>query len=155
MASQMMSICLHEYQKPRHKNAGVRTMKWIAQICKKKVHKSEDIVHKILSDMFSDNQREEKVELWCNFQFLTPKNLRCWFWSNQKSKVTHVISNAVMRFQHMRLIGTGQIVSHELFQKSRIFQFRKVKESHLVSQERFVIAHLYPGNVNFLKKKTA
>merc|ERR1719499_3020681 len=65
MASQMMSICLHEYQKPRHKNAGVRTMKWIAQICKKKVHKSEDIVHKILSDMFSDNQREEKVELWC------------------------------------------------------------------------------------------
>jgi len=40
-------------------------MKWISQICKKKILKSEDIVHKILSDMFIDNQREEKVELWC------------------------------------------------------------------------------------------
>jgi len=65
MASQMMSICLLEYSKPRHKNAGVGTMKWISQICKKKILKSEDIVHKILSDMFIDNQREEKVELWC------------------------------------------------------------------------------------------
>jgi hypothetical protein len=40
-------------------------MKWVAQLCKKKIPKSEDIVHKILSDMFMDNQREEKVELWC------------------------------------------------------------------------------------------
>jgi len=65
MASQMLQTCLLEYSKPRHKNAGVGTMKWVAQLCKKKVFKSEDIVHKILSDMFIDDQREEKVELWC------------------------------------------------------------------------------------------
>lgn len=65
MASQMLQTCYLEYSKPRHKNAGVGTTKWIALICKKKVLKSEDIVHKILSDMFIDNQREEKVELWC------------------------------------------------------------------------------------------
>jgi len=65
MASQMMSTCLLEYSKPRHKNAGVGTMTWIAHICKKKVPKAEDIVHKILSDMFIDNQREQNVELWC------------------------------------------------------------------------------------------
>jgi len=65
MGNQMMQVCLREYSKPRHKNAGLGTMKWIAQICKKKVFKSEDTVHKILSDMFIDNQREQNVELWC------------------------------------------------------------------------------------------
>jgi len=65
MGNQMMQVCLFEYSKPRHKNAGLGAMKWIAQICKKKVFKSEDTVHKILSDMFIDNQREQNVELWC------------------------------------------------------------------------------------------
>jgi len=61
----MMQTCLLEYQKPRHKQAGVAAMKWVAKICEKKTQKSEDTVHKILSDMFKDNQQEENVELWC------------------------------------------------------------------------------------------
>jgi len=65
LESQMMQVCLYEYSKPRHKKAGIFAMKWVAQLCKKKISTSEEIVHKILSDMFIDDQREEKVELWC------------------------------------------------------------------------------------------
>lgn len=65
MGNQMMQVCLLEYTKPRHKNASIDAMKWIAEICKKKVFKAEDTVHKILSDMFIDDQREQSVELWC------------------------------------------------------------------------------------------
>lgn len=65
LANQMMDACLSEYRKPRHKDAGIETMKWIAELCKKKTDISNDMVHKILSDMFDENQSEEKVELWC------------------------------------------------------------------------------------------
>lgn len=65
LAAQMQQVCFLEYTKPRHKNASVGMMKWIAQLCKKKILKSEDIAHKILSEMFKDNQREANVELWC------------------------------------------------------------------------------------------
>jgi len=61
----MQHVCFLEYTKPRHKNASVGMMKWIAQLCKKKILKSEDIAHKILSEMFKDDQSEASVELWC------------------------------------------------------------------------------------------
>jgi hypothetical protein len=65
LAAQMQQVCFLEYTKPRHKNASVGMMKWIAQLCKKKILKSEDIAHKILSEMFKDDQNEVSVELWC------------------------------------------------------------------------------------------
>jgi hypothetical protein len=65
LAKQMMEQCLLEYSKPRHKNSGAGAMKWIAELCKKKVPHSQDIVHKILSDMFVDDQDGRNVELWC------------------------------------------------------------------------------------------
>lgn len=65
LASQMMDLCLREYQKPRSKNSGIAAMKWIAELCKKKTLNSQDTVHKILGDMFVDCQKEENVELWC------------------------------------------------------------------------------------------
>jgi len=65
LAVQMQQVCFLEYTKPRHKNASVGMMKWIAQLCKKKILKSEDIAHKILSEMFKDDQNEASVELWC------------------------------------------------------------------------------------------
>jgi len=65
LASQMQELCLKEYQKPRTKNSGINTMKWIAELCKKKTLNSQDIAHKVLGDMFVDCQKEENVELWC------------------------------------------------------------------------------------------
>jgi len=41
------------------------TMKWIAELCKKKTFNSQDIAKKVLGDMFVDSQNDQKVELWC------------------------------------------------------------------------------------------
>jgi len=65
LASQMMNLCLKEYSRPRSKSTGLNTMKWIAELCKKKISNSHEIVHKILGDMFLDGQKDDNVELWC------------------------------------------------------------------------------------------
>lgn len=65
LASQMMDQCLQEYNRPRSKNSGLMTMKWIAELCKKKTFNSQDIAKKVLGDMFVDSQNDQKVELWC------------------------------------------------------------------------------------------
>jgi len=65
-AAQMCDLCMNEYEHPKHKAVGLQTMLWVAEMCKQKVVTSQDLMTKILSDMFSDNQNsEQKVEMWC------------------------------------------------------------------------------------------
>lgn len=65
-ASQMQNLFMQEYSEPRHKEAGLGAMAFAAELCAKKTLKSEETVHKILSEMFQDGQASEKnVELWC------------------------------------------------------------------------------------------
>lgn len=65
-AAQMCDLCMNEYEHPKHKSVGLQTMLWVAEMCKQKVVTSQDLMTKILSDMFSDNQNsEQKIEMWC------------------------------------------------------------------------------------------
>lgn len=66
-ASEMQNMCLAEYANPRHKEAGMGAMTFAAELCAKKTLKSEETVHKILSEMFRDGTQtsEKNVELWC------------------------------------------------------------------------------------------
>lgn len=65
-AAQMCDLCMNEYEHPKHKSVGLQTMLWVAEMCKQKVVTSQDLMTKILSDMFNDNQsNEQKVEMWC------------------------------------------------------------------------------------------
>jgi len=65
-AAQMCDMCMNEYEHPKHKSVGLQTMLWVAELCKQKVVTSQDLMTKILSDMFNENQSsEQKVEMWC------------------------------------------------------------------------------------------
>jgi len=65
-AAQMCDLCMNEYEHPKHKSVGLQTMLWVAEMCKQKVVTSQDLMTKILSDMFNDNQNsEQKIEMWC------------------------------------------------------------------------------------------
>jgi hypothetical protein len=65
-AAQMCDLCMKEYEHPKHKSVGIQTMLWVAEMCKQKVVTSQDLMTKILSDMFNENQSsEQKVEMWC------------------------------------------------------------------------------------------
>lgn len=64
-ATQMMDLCVKEYSNPRQYETGFATMTWISHLCSKKVVVSEELAHRILSDMFVEEKSEEKVEYWC------------------------------------------------------------------------------------------
>merc|ERR1719499_1196182 len=65
-AAQMCDLCMNEYEHPKHKTEGLQTMLWVAEMCKQKVVTSQDLMTKILSDMFNNEQsNEQKVEMWC------------------------------------------------------------------------------------------
>jgi hypothetical protein len=64
-AAQMCELCMNEYEHPKHKAVGLQTMLWVAEMCKQKVVTSQDLMTKILSDMFNDQHNEQKVEMWC------------------------------------------------------------------------------------------
>lgn len=62
--SAMFEMCLLEYATPRTKAIGLGCMEWIAQLVSRGLF-DEEIVHKILSDVHSDNTTEATIELWC------------------------------------------------------------------------------------------
>lgn len=64
-AAQMCELCMNEYQQPKHKSVGLKTMLWVAEMCKQKVVTSQDLITKILSDMFNENHSAQKIEMWC------------------------------------------------------------------------------------------
>lgn len=64
-ARQMMDLCISEYKNPSSNQRATGNMQWIARLCSKKTLSSEELVHRILSEMFNDQQSEQNVELWC------------------------------------------------------------------------------------------
>jgi len=62
MKKQMFEMCLSEYANPRSKEFALGSLAWVLEIAREQ----QDLVYKILDDMFINSSNAVNIELWCN-----------------------------------------------------------------------------------------